>query len=331
MSKQTPTIDDAALPQTFRICDEVACKAQAGHIRLVKIHIGLGLALVAAAQMFYSLSVALAKPPLSLRVPVKMWLLPLGLGTFIILVSRYLLRRRQWEQTWCRSRAAAEQIRSRAWYFMMGIDPHEGQEEREGDAAQVRTEFVAGVDAIKKEWTRVVPHDHRPVAERPEITPEMDAVRALAYEAKLQVYLESRVQQQREWFERRARDYARKLMFFTWLTEFFEAGAALFALLLVLDVYGLIRMPASLPLTWTVFLSPCLAAAAATLAWMAYKRYSELNSSYCAASEKLFRLGQSLSDLAAGAPDLTRWTQLVKSCEDLLTWENQIWFVRRGG
>jgi hypothetical protein len=331
MSEQTPTVYDAAFPQTLRICDEVARKAQAKHIRLVKIHIGLGLALVTASQMFYSLSGALAKPPLSWRLPVKIWLLPLGLGTFMTLGSRYLLRGHHRERTWCRSRAAAEQIRSRAWYYMMGIDPHEGLVEQDGDAARAREEFIAEVHAIKSEWMQAVPLGDRPSAEYSEITPEMDAVRALACAEKLQVYLVSRVRQQTEWFERRAHDYARKQRLFTWLTEFFEAGAALFALLLVLDVYGLFRMPASLPITWTVFLSPCLAAAAATIAWSGYKRYSELHSSYSASSEKLLLLRQSFLELSASAPDPPRWAQLVKRCEDLLTWENRIWFVRRGG
>jgi hypothetical protein len=324
------TIDDAALPPTFRICDEVARKAQARHIRLVKIHIGLGLALVAASQMFYSLSGALAKPPLAWRVPVKVWLLPLGLGTFIILGSRYMLRGHQWERTWCRSRAAAEQIRSLAWYYMMGVDPREGLMERDGDVARARAEFGAEVGAIKSDWMQAVPLDHRPDAEVSEITSEMEAVRALACGEKLQVYLESRVRQQAEWFERRAHDYAGKRRLFTWLTGFFEAGAALFALLLVLDVYGLFRMPVSLPIAWTVFLSPCLAAAAVTLAWMTYKRYSELHSSYAASSEKLRLLTQDFMELAASAFDPPRWAQLVKRCEDLLTWENRIWFVRRG-
>ncbi|MGA2261235.1 MAG: SLATT domain-containing protein [Acidobacteriota bacterium] len=326
MNEQAMTIDDAALPQMFRICDEVARKAQAGHIRLVKIHIGLGLALVAASQMLYTLSGALAKPPLSWRLPIKMWLLPLGLGTFITLGSRLLLRGRQWEQTWCRSRAAAEQIRSRAWLYMMGL---EGPLEQDGDAARTREEFTAEVETVRREWEAAVPLGRRTGAELPEVTPQMDAVRALPFAEKLQVYLASRVRQQADWFEQRARQFDKKQKLFTSLTEFFEVGAALFALLLVLDVYDIVRMPAGLPLAWTVFLSPCLAAAAVTLAWMGYKRYSELHSSYRANAEKLLTLTQSFLELASGPPDWTRLAPLVRNCEDLLTWENRIWFVRR--
>jgi hypothetical protein len=209
---------------------------------------------------------------------------------------------------------------------MMGL---EGPAEPDGDAARARLEFTAEVEAIRREWEAAVPFDCQTDTELREVSPQMDAVRALPFAEKVRVYLTSRVRQQADWFERRAHQFAKKQKLFTLLTEFFEACAALFALLLVLDVYDIVRMPAGLPLAWTVFLSPSLAAAAVTLAWMGYKRNSELRSSYVANTEKLLTLRQGFLELAAGPPDRTRLAQLVKNCEDQLTWENRIWFVRR--
>jgi len=325
----TRLITDASLPHTFRVCDQVARKAQESHLRLVRIHIWLGLMLVSISQMVYSLCDALAKTPTSSRVPVRLWLVPLGLGACVTLGSRLLLRTRQREQIWCRSRAAAEQIRSCAWFYMMQVDPdrHAGFDDREPSWS--REALIRDIESIREKWIMAVPHGISVVAEGPEVSPEMEVMRDLPFESRLRIYQATRVQDQLQYYSRRANECARKQRLFTALTELFECGAVIFAVLVMLDADELVRLIATAPIAWTVFLSPCLTAAAATLAWMSYKRYSELRSSYGTIAEQLQSLQQEYTHLAGGSPGHDRLARFVRDCESLLTVENQTWFVRR--
>lgn len=320
-----------ALPRAFQVCDAAAREAQNGHHRLVRLHIWMGLVLASAAQMLYSLTDALNAPPVSLGFPRKVWLIPLGLGVLITLRSRFMLRSRQWERIWHRSRATAEQIRGCAWRYMMGVDPHGAGEPDARDAAEVRADFMAGVDAIKKDWAKLGQPGISHRADLPEITPAMDALRAAPFAAKVRAYTVARVRDQIDWFERRAREHLRSHRFFSVLTQTFEFGAMVFALLLILDATGLYRLPTTVPVAWTTFLWPCLTGAAASMAWTGYRRYQETAVSYGAHAEELVSVKQQLDDLLAGAPDAVRLARLVDRCEGVLAAENRLWLTRREG
>ncbi len=331
MTEHLPDITDAALPRAFQVCDAAAQNAQTRHLRLLKMHIWMGLVLASVSQMLYGVADALTKPPLSLPLPIKFWLIPLGVGVLLTLGTRFFLRGKQWEKIWYKGRAAAEQLRSRAWCYMMGVDPREPDAHDEREFTVVRDELLADIDAIKHDWAQLGTRGVSHLAELSEITPQMDAVRALAFDQRVEVYLTSRIQSQVKWFENRSVQYAWRQRKLLWLTELCELGAAVFALLLILDVNDWFRVSLPVPISWTTFLWPCLTGAAAGLAWMGFKRYQELSYTYGANAEELISIKQRLAELVGHTPDWPRMVRLVKKCEDILTRENQTWFLRCGG
>jgi hypothetical protein len=332
MSDDLPRMHDGLFPRTFRVSDDEATKAQRGHLRLVKAYIGLGLVGASLAQMLYGLSDTLAKPPLSWPIPVKLWLVPLGFCVMVTLLVRFVLGKRDWERRWCKSRATAEEVRSLTWCYMMEVDPRNPAARDERPPAKAREQFINEIDLIKKDWVAVVPHVATHRADLPEITGQMDAVRALPYGRKIAQYVRHRIQSQIDWFEARARQGARSQQWFMIAGRVFEVGAAVFALLLILEVCTSFQLPISFRPSWTTFVWPCLTGAASVLAWTGYKRYQELSLTYGKQAEELISLKQQLVELTAKdtPEDWPRLVRLVRACEDMLTRETRTWFARRG-
>jgi hypothetical protein len=313
-------VTEEALPRTFRLLDGAASRAQAAYWRLVRINIVFGLVLASGAQLLYSLCDSLARPPLNWPLPVKFWLVPLSIGTLITLITRTLLRSRQREKTWYQCRAGAEEIRSRAWRYMMAADSPDG--------AAARQALAVRIDVIRAESNSCTARPTQADTQVPDITSAMDVVRAMTAREQAAIYLASRVADQESWYDRRARLCARQHRLFTVLTAMFEAGGVLFAALLILSAFDLL-LP-RIPIAWTTFLWPCLTGAGATLAWMGYKRFGELSASYGVQARELASLRRHLERIASGEPGGEPLPELVRDVEGLLSREIHTWFMRRG-
>ena len=145
-----------------------------------------------------------------------------------------------------------------------------------------------------------------------EHTPQMQALRKASAVERREVYLQQRLGEQLRWYQSKAAWHQRRDRCFKVLKILAE--------LLALAAAGCLWFKVAESFKWTALMYPCLSIAAASLAWVSYKRYAETATSYQHTSEQLLNI------LVKPPADLA---ELVENSEQILCREQQLWLARR--
>ena len=319
---EPPQIRESDLPPAFQAADRWAIKFQHHHVRFLKAHVLLGVVGASAAQLAFSLSGTMGFAG------------ALALCVLALLVTRVLVQQRpRWERIWCRSRAAAEQVRSLSWSYMMAVDPMADRGVPPAAPAAVRAELERVIRRVREEWMQAAGAVGESPATGAEVTGRMDEIRRCPYPAKVRLYLEGRVKDQIQWYQGKAGFSRTRRRVFHTIAILCELAAAGIAIALLV---ALAKPPASQAELETAvkylltFIWPCLTGAAAASGWSSFRRYAELAVTYQRTSEQLEALRRDLEALTADTgPNREAFARHVRDCEELLTRENAIWFSRR--
>ncbi|MBI5388313.1 MAG: SLATT domain-containing protein [Verrucomicrobia bacterium] len=314
-------LGDSDLPRTFQDADRHAIFFQGRHVRYLKAHVILGVVGASVAQMSYSLTGR------------TFFALALALCVLALLVTRVLVQKRpRCERIWCRSRAAAEQVRSLSWAYMMDAERSAEGRGFSNGASAADAELADAIERIRAEWLQAVETPAMPPAAQLEITERMKAVRAGPHSDKVRLYLDGRVQDQATWYQGKAAFNQKRRRVFMVLAVLCELGAAGLAIAMVVHLArpaaGTELEPALKNLL--TFVWPCLAGATGALGWSNFRRHAELAGTYQRSAEQLAKMEKEMETLAEdSAAHRQAFEKLVRECEELLTRENAIWFTRR--
>ena len=303
-------IRESDLPPTFQTADQWAIDYQNHHLRFVKAHVLFGVVGASVMQMAFSLS----------NETGFVW--AIVICVLALLVTRVLVQRRPyWERVWCRSRAAAEQVRSLSWIYMMGVMP------------ESKAETAGTIRRIREEWSQAVNAGPLPPVTAGEVTRQMEEIRGIPHTARVKLYLQGRVNDQIHWYHRKAgfnRVRKRVFLVLAILCELAAAGIAI-----AMWVHLAKRPPNDEQLRTVLrylltFIWPCLTGASAASGWASFKRYAELAGTYQRSAEQLDAIRRDIERLAEDSTaNKQAFAQRVHECEDVLTRENAIWFTRR--
>ena len=310
------------LPPTFQAADRWAINYQNHHVRWLKVHVLLGVVGASAAQLAFSLTGMMGFAG------------ALALCVLALLVTRLLVQQRpRWERIWCRSRAAAEQVRSLSWSYMMAVDPVADGGEQPAGLGAAKAELETLIRRVRKEWADAAGAASESPAAGAEVTGQMDEVRLGPYPDKVRLYLEGRVKDQIQWYQRKAIFNQKRRRVFNIVTILCELTAACIAIALLV---ALAKPPASRAELATAvkylltFIWPCLTGAAAASGWSSFRRHAELAVTYKRSAEQLEAIRRDLEGLMEDtASNRQAFVRHVRDCEELLTRENAIWFSRR--
>lgn len=217
------------------------------------------------------------------------------------------------QKEWYETRAVAESIKTVTWRFMM----RSGAFRAEATEASARTAFKAYLDDVTHTDGTALTAD---LAFGPQITPGMEARRALPLPERKAVYLEQRIQDQLAWYRRKALWNRRQADYMS--------GACVLLYLLGLSAALYQITLGTLIVQWIS--EPMLIAAAGLLGWMQAKRYEELAASYALAAHEIAQIEQNLSGINTEADfdafvaeaemafsrEHTRWVARQKSPQD---------------
>lgn len=209
------------------------------------------------------------------------------------------------EQDWYDGRASAESIKSLAFKYAVGGEPFEkasqDTEERFGEA-------LASLLGELRDLSSAVP----PAP----LGPILGGLRQLRGEplaTRRSVYREQRIEDQRNWYSRRAREH--RVTARGWRIVMFASQAA--GLVgAVLKGFGLIDID-----LMVIFAT----VAAATAAWIAAGDFTETARAYDFAS---LELGQALEKLSQSDSE-KGWARFVADCEQAMSREHTMWLARR--
>ena len=222
------------------------------------------------------------------------------------LAAELILAIRRPERTWYEGRAAAESAKTLTWRYMMHGQSFEAAVEN-ADAA-----FLAELKDLLHDLDAVPVHVLS--AHQLQISPKMRDTRALPFEQRRAVYLSQRIQDQEDWYAKKAAWNAKR-------------GSAWMVASVALEFLGLIGGAVKAFGWYDVdLLGIFAAAAAAATAWLQAKQHANLATAYAVTSQELSAVASELQAVT----DETTWAKFVSEAEAAISREHTLWRASRG-
>lgn len=288
------TLTDADLPGVWKNADEESRHGQTWTLRLTWLKVGGGVLAAFGGALSWSVG------HLDLAAGIVL------VGFLIALVSELVSWVTQPERLWYEGRAVAESAKTLAWRYAVGADPFPVDVSRTEAARKFRERMSAVAEQVAE---RIIFDEGQPV-----LTESMDALRVKPFKERRAAYIESRTQDQRQWYARKARTNR-------------HHATAWRVILIVAEVIAVVLAAGRVFGGWSVDFAGLLAALiAACTAWVAVKQFSPLASAYSVATKEL---GVQSSKLAAVEED--DWPLVAADAEEAISREHTTWLASRTG
>ena len=296
--ESAPTIvEDEHFPGLYRSADQSSILAQRRYIRLHVWH------LFCLIMGSFSVAIAAIFPAVDTSIYIFSAII-LVIGIILTLVSRV----RRYEEVWFDCRAIAESAKTATWRFMMKAEPFKDENNPERSFLDKLREIRESRPSRTKDLAQSLATDAQSLSDF------MHEMRRKFVDERRNLYLESRIRDQKIWYTNKAKFNSRKENCWFWSVLVLQILAVVFAILWAAS--------SSLPANTVPLLMTC---AAAAIAWSQMKRYSELAQSYSLAA-------QELGDQEAIASNITQEADLIKlvvQVEETISREHTMWCARR--
>lgn len=211
---------------------------------------------------------------------------------------------KQPERQWYQGRAVAESVKSLAWCYAVAGEPFPiSRADADALLANRFRQILAEIHEL-----------HLPaVSDTRQVTDKMRELRTAPLEQRRAAYMQGRVEDQCQWYARKAKLNRRR-------GNQWAAAAATASALGV--VAGLMRSVNA----FDVDLLGVLAAVAAGFSsWMQFRQHRTLSASYALAAQDLGLV----RDAAAATSDEKTWASFVGDAEDAISREHTVWLARK--
>lgn len=225
-------------------------------------------------------------------------------GLFV-LISRALSKPDQW---WYRCRALAESVKTLTWRYMMHAAPFDGND------VEAKIEFRSQLGFILRENLETAKMITEDQSGSHQITPAMDGVRAKSREERIRFYLEHRVDEQRNWYRKKARENRKAARRYVWLSGlcYVVAGSM---------VLGRIAYPDFS--IWPI--EPLIVVAASIVGWVQIKKYNELSAAYTVTAHEIGLIPTTIDNPSNDA----LLSEFVNDAEQAFSREHTLWLARQ--
>lgn len=286
-------------PGLHRGSDEASSKAQRTYLILQRLYLG-------------SLVIGSAFGALT-AIGLQDWNVVIYTVTASVFAVGLLLlgviRTRQDDKAWFDGRAIAESVKTATWRFMAKAPPFAA------DSGDPERRFVAELAEIRKARPNFGKHLAGVLdANATAITDVMRRTREMTLKERKQLYIASRLRDQKAWYAKKAQANAR-------------SGNIWFAATAVLQTCALVTAVVQAKLGGLpVNILPLLATFTAVVAaWSQVKRYDELAQAYALAAHEL----EELDSLGTSVKTEAEFAQLVEQTEEACSREHTMWAARR--
>jgi hypothetical protein len=287
-------------PVLYNACSFCADKNQKNHYRIIKVRIVLLITIALLGGIVWK-----QIPEVGIMPP-----LIIAISFLIMFIFTIIMENKKFEKTWQISRAGAEWIKQASWLYMMRANPY----------------VLKGGQDAKVEFMNLLRKiiDSMPISDIPcnleggQITTSMDKVRNGDLEERKQFYIQSRIEDQRRWYSRKAEfNHTRESQFTLLMWLFLAAGVAFSFLNVVFSA-----MEISLPLN---AIGIATTSSASILSWISARSYKELSHSYSAVAYEL----SFIEENARNASTEDQLTKVVEEAERVMGQEQELWKTKR--
>lgn len=283
-------------PALFRSSDEASNASQSTYLWLIRFQYTL-LAAAAAISLFVEGNSGL----------VLLFAFVVGASTALLIFMAV----KKPERDWYSCRALAESIKTSTWRYMMKAEPFETAE----SIHECRGKFAS----FLKEILDANSHVRDSISRRPnagaQISGKMDEIRALPLGERVDLYLNQRIQEQRNWYIEKVKYNRRSFVCWVVFCVCVQGGAIALALLRS-------NQPGLLPI-WPS--EPLLVVASAALGWIQIKKFNEQASAYSLTAHEI---GIIQSRLVAITDD-DEFSDFVNEAERAFSREHTQWVARQ--
>lgn len=291
-------IEDQHLPSLYQSANAASRSAQRRYFRLQRFHIAL-------------LLLGSLGAPLATFVPDKatVWFFLSGMVLTIDVILIWASRERRADQEWFHCRAIAESAKTAAWRFMMKAEPFESDSTAESSFVekirQIRTASQSSSENLAASFSTTAPP----------ISDFMRDARLKSVGEKLDLYIKSRLCDQKTWYSEKANFNSKKEICWRCVVLILQILAIGFA-------FYRVGFSSSLSIIVVPFLIIC---AASAIAWSHMKRYGDLARTYSVAAQELGEQEMLASNITEEASFVT----FVDQVEGTISREHTMWCVRR--
>lgn len=289
------SVESGDYPALYQAADKASVEAQRKHLLIVRLYLGL---LVASAV---SLTYATQTKWMSV-VAALLFLSTLGLAI--------LQAFKDHEKTWYNGRAVAESVKTSAWRYMMRAEPYSDAESIE----MVRREFCNDLKQILKQNRSLAEHIGGDISTRAPIPEKMDKVRSLDVEDRLNIYNESRIDEQRRWYAKKYTSNKKKA------TRWFYGMILLHAV-----AAGILIVQIEDPNLGGLPTNAVIVAAGSILTWIRTKKHKENATAYSLTAHEIGLIKQESASVV-GEADLS---DFVKDSENAFSREHTQWVAQK--
>jgi hypothetical protein len=283
---------DEDLPELFRSADAVARRAERRYLRTSASQ----LLLVVAAAGFAKISLESGG--------LDFGQLAAAAAFLVAFVARSAMVSSSHDKLWFQARAAAESTKTLAWRYAVGGEPFRVDLVREKEADRQFVDRLRDILHVLGQFP-IVPSSDR----TDQITQEMRRLRSSSLPVRAEAFHEGRILDQLRWYTRKAQWNERRARLWNAVMLAFEAGGAVFALLVGTGVVGF---------ELASFSATLVGAAAA---WINTKQHRTLVTSYSIAAHEL----SDLKTLGSDVGDEEHWAEFVEQVEQSISREHTLW------
>lgn len=229
---------------------------------------------------------------------------------FAALIVGLVLRLARMDDAWFRARAFAENAKGAAWRFMIKPKPSVVAEDEAQESA-----FLEELQQVRGRFPQVEKHLSKYDKGGEELTAKMREVRSMPTADRLNFYKQFRLQDQIDWYRKKAKSNA-------------DAESRWFALILVAEALAIVAAVLRIITVHEYNATGSIAAVAACLlAWSQTKRFSDLANTYGVACRDL----NGLCTRAEHVHDEGVLQKFVAEVETAVSREHRLWVDRRSG
>lgn len=281
-------------PGLYQETDEASIKAQSTYLKTIKRYLFL---LVAAAVC-------------SLVMGASKCIAILAAFFFVatILLS-ILLAFKRYDKTWYNARAVAESIKTITWRYVMHAEPYQ-----DADVEIAKKIFINNLKGILEQNKQLAQAFTGDKATADAISQEMTRIRDLVLKDRIKLYLADRIDDQRGWYAKKAKDSKRKVELWFILMCLAQTGA-------LACVLVRIAKP-----TWNYLpVDIFIVLAGASLTWMQTKRFQDTAAAYSLTAHEISLMKSQTPD------DMNEddFSDFVNDAENAFSREHTQWQARR--
>lgn len=282
------------MPGLYQCANQASLIAQKVYFTNLMLYLIL---LVGAAYI----SFAFPKNILGSLLSAILFLVTLGILIF--------LRAKRPDDTWYHGRAVAESVKTRTWRWMMKSEPYSDCDNVE----IVSKQFVSDLKTILDQNQSLSHSLQSTTAIKDAISSTMKTIRALPIADRLAIYLSQRVQNQIEWYWKKAGFNKRRA------SLWFRVSVVLHSIAIGMLLYRIYNPIILLPI------EVIATASGAVLTWLQAKKHNELNSAYTLTAHEIMLIKAE----ADSVHDERQLSEYVKNSETAFSREHTQWVARK--